>query len=71
MKDTFQSPESSFIQGAIYDDETLRMLIYIGDDTFECQGVPVQVWQEFKQSPSKGQYFNRNIKGLYQHEYFE
>ena len=68
MKDTFEN--SSWIRGAVYDDETLRMIIYIGDDTYECEGVPSEIWNEFKQSPSKGQYFNANIKGKYLNKLF-
>jgi len=69
VKDQFQN--DSWISGAVYDDETLRMTVFVGSDSYECQGVPSDIWQQFKSAGSKGKFFNANIKGKFQHEYFE
>ncbi len=65
MKDSFSG--SSWIQGAKYDSELERMQIYIGNkgEIYECDGVSLEVWQEFKSASSKGKYFNNYIKGKY------
>jgi len=62
---------SSWISGAKYDTETQIMQVYIGSDTYECVGVPEGVWSAFKNAGSKGQFFNKNIRGQYNHAMFE
>jgi hypothetical protein len=43
------------------------MVIYIGEgsEVYECEGVPQDVWSEFKRAESKGKYFNKYIRGQY------
>lgn len=57
----------SWIRGAKYNTETERMVIYIGEgsEVYECEGVPKDVWLEFKRAESKGKYFNNYIRGQY------
>ncbi len=62
---------SSWISGAKYDTDTKIMQVYIGSDTYECVGVPADVWAGFKNAGSKGQFFNSNIRGQYNHAMFE
>lgn len=68
-EDSFQG--TSWIEGAKYNFEEKRLVVYIGIDAYECVGVPEDVWREFKSAPSKGQYFNRHIRGQYNHPMFE
>lgn len=65
MEDSFAG--DSWIKGAKYNTETEVMQIYIGDkgEVYECEGVPNEVWNEFKSATSKGSYFNKYIRGQY------
>lgn len=60
----------SWIRAVTYNTTTKQMLVITEKSSYECQGVPQTVFEEFAQSESKGSYFNRNIKGKYSHEYF-
>jgi len=68
MEDSFAN--DSFITGAKYNTETQYMTIYFGESSFECEKVPLEIWEEFKQAKSKGKYFNTYIKGKFNNEYF-
>ena len=61
---------TSWIEGAKYNTETKTLVVYIGADSYECVDVPEDVWSEFKHATSKGQYFNKNIRGRYNHSMF-
>ena len=61
---------SSWINGAKYNTETQTMQVYIGSDAYECVGVPNEVWERFKNAGSKGSFFNKNIRGQYNHSMF-
>lgn len=61
----------SWIRHVEYSPLNKTMMVTTQKDNFECQGVPLEVYEEFKSAPSKGSYFNRNIKGKYNHEYFK
>lgn len=65
MEDSFAG--TSWIMGAKYNDETKRMQIYIGDkgEVYECEGVDIGTWTEFKNASSKGSYFNKYIRGKF------
>jgi len=65
MQDNFVG--SSWIQGAKWDSETLRMQIYIGDkgEVYECEGVDAETWNGFKNAKSHGKYFNSYIRGKF------
>lgn len=64
----------SWIQKVEYDTETRRMVITMrggSKNKYECQDVPIEIYNDFKSAPSRGKYFNSNIKGQYSHEWFE
>lgn len=65
MEDSFTG--NSWILGAKWNSETLRMQIYIGDEgeVYECEGVDSETWNEFKSAKSYGKYFNSYIRGKY------
>lgn len=67
-EDSFQG--SSWIEGAKYDTGSKRLVVYIGKDSYECVDVPIEVWEDFKNASSKGQYFNQYIRGKYNHSMF-
>lgn len=69
-EDLWEFQHTSWIRHVTYNPIDKRMMIQTERDTYECQGVPQEVFIEFSQAPSKGSYFNRNIKGRFQHEYF-
>lgn len=64
----------SWISHVKYNTETKEMVITMKGGTknkYACQNVPREVFEEFKNSPSRGSYFNNNIRGKYNHEWFE
>lgn len=56
---------SSFVGHVIYDSETQEMLITLSGEKYVFCGVPDRVFDSFEGSTSKGSFFNREIKGLY------
>lgn len=69
FEDSFSSPNSSWIKGADYnseDGEYGMMNIYTDAQKYTFIDVPVSVWNDFKNAPSKGSYYHANIKGRYQ-----
>lgn len=64
----------SWIQHVEYDDEKkqLRISMKGGQKSiYECSNVPMDVYTSFKSAPSRGGFFNNNIKGNFMHEWFE
>ena len=61
---------SSWISEVQYNTETEQMMVTINGQGHECQGVPRSVYDEFARAPSKGKYFNANIRGKYNHPIF-
>lgn len=63
---SFQSPESSSIDGAEYNEssQTLRVLFRKGPP-YTYSGVPRAVWAGFVTATSKGAYFTSTIRPLY------
>ena len=64
----------SWIQHVAYDTETKQMRITMKGgkkNIYECQNVSQDVYDEFKKAPSRGNFFNNNIKGNYNFEWFE
>jgi len=60
--------ESSFITSAdYYSCDGLRGYFILGMDgkKYIFQNLPIKKWQNFKDSESKGRYFNCSIKGRY------
>lgn len=61
----------SWIREVQYNSTTKAMLVITEKSQYELQDVPLETFKEFAQAPSKGSYFNRNLKGRYSHEYFD
>lgn len=67
--DSFQSPESSNIAGAMYYESDKTMYITFSGHGFEGRprdyvysGVPFDLWVRFKGSESKGKFFSSEIR---------
>jgi len=62
-----QYVDSSNIEMVGYDEGAMELYVqFFGDPTpYVYMNVPAQVHDEFMQSPSKGSYLNRQIKGTY------
>lgn len=61
----------SWIQSVEYNTETKALTVQTErGDSYELQDVPREVYDEFAKAPSKGSYFNRNLKGQYSAELF-
>jgi len=59
---------SSWIRGASYYscDNLIGFLILKTDkQEYIYKGVPVEVWNDFKEASSMGSYYNKKIKGQY------
>jgi hypothetical protein len=70
LGETLEFSHNSWIRQVTYNKSTKQMLITTEKSSYECQGVPLEIFEEFASAPSKGSYFNRNIKGKFNHEYF-
>lgn len=67
-KDYYDVSESSFITSANYyscDGMTGYLILGIKGRMYIFQNLPIRKWQVFKNSKSKGNYFNNAIKGRY------
>lgn len=56
---------SSFVGHVIYDSDTQEMLITLSGEKYVFCRVPDRVFDGFEGAGSKGAFFNREIKGLY------
>ena len=69
VKETANTSNSSWITSAKYYscDGNTGYLIYTTNKDYEYihQGVPVNIWEGFKNASSKGSYYNSNIKNRY------
>ncbi|OOZ68819.1 hypothetical protein BOW50_11355 [Solemya velum gill symbiont] len=63
--DYYTTPYSSFVNGAEYDSDTGTMTIDLNGRTYEYDDVSKDDWEDFKDSPSAGQGYNRYIKRNY------
>lgn len=64
----------SWIQHVSYDTETKLMRIRMKGgqkSVYECEVVELETFYAFRDSPSRGTFFNENIKGRYLHHWFE
>ena len=70
MKTEFNN--DSWIQRVEYDTDSKQMLIFVkgNKNLYECVNVPIEVFEAFKSSASKGRYFNEVIKNKYNHPMF-
>jgi hypothetical protein len=68
VPDSFESPESSTIAGASYQDGTLSVMFKRGAgarERYDYSGIPAELWAEFVMADSKGQFFGARIRPLY------
>ena len=69
LKDVANTSNSSWITSARYYscDGRSGYFIYTTNRGYEYihKGVPTYVWEGFKNAPSKGSYYDHNIKGRY------
>ena len=64
--ETLGIPGSSFLQAATYDFKSSSLTLDFKDGTQAVtQQFPAAAWEQFKQSPSKGSFYARSIKGKY------
>jgi len=61
----------SWIRHVEYNPSNKTMMVTTAKDSYELQGVPLEIYSEFAKAPSKGKYFNANLKGQYSHAYFK
>lgn len=57
---------SSFIGNVVYTPEMQTMEISISSRVYPYCGVPQRIYDGFKGAPSKGVFFNRSIKGIFE-----
>lgn len=63
---SFESPESSSLEGASYDPSTRQLTVVFKDGkTYDYPGIDPELWVEFMEAGSKGTYFMRRIRPLY------
>jgi hypothetical protein len=63
----WQQLESSNLKRCAYDIETETLQIqFQSGKVYSYQGVPASVYHGLLEAPSAGQYFNNNIKGVYE-----
>lgn len=73
---SFESPESKSIEGACYDPNTQQLTVSFRELTgpmksnlhreYRYPNFPALLWIEFNESSSKGAFFNKHIRPLYQ-----
>jgi hypothetical protein len=65
--ESIDARRSSWITSAEYFPADGRGYLILGmtGRPYIFAGVPLQVWQEFKDAPSLGRYYNQNIRGRY------
>ena len=68
MEHSFE--HDSWIKHVSYDDESMYLTVNTERDAFEMANVPLETYKEFEKAPSKGNYFNRHLKGKYSAEFF-
>lgn len=67
LKDRWESVESSFIVAiAYYPNAAVLEIKMKNGKKYTFMGVPEHVYEEFKNAPSKGKFFNSIIKNRYE-----
>lgn len=72
MTTSFESPESSTIHGADYDDQTSILVVHFKSasgarvSSYQYDGVSVEAWEALRCSESKGRHFAKEIKQKFQ-----
>jgi lysyl-tRNA synthetase class 2 len=63
----WQDLNSSNLRRCSYDIETGQLQIqFVAGKTYSYSGVPASVYNGLLEAPSAGQYFNKEIKGVYE-----
>jgi hypothetical protein len=65
--ESIQIANSSMLTQAQYDNGELRVE-FRGGTWYAYESVPVEVWEEFKQSDSKGHFLSSRIKKVYSYK---
>lgn len=67
--ETYLPLYSSNIEQAVYDGDASELIVtFKSGDEYRYTGVPVEVYNGLKKARSAGEYFARQIKGLYPYE---
>ncbi len=62
-----QTSTSSFIESFSHDPETLDLVVNLKSGTkYTYVGVPVDVFEDMRNAPSHGKFYNESIKGTYE-----
>lgn len=60
--------DSSNIEAIGYDDEAQELHVqFLSGETYIYHGVPREIFDDMVNAPSKGSYFNREVKGVYEY----
>lgn len=66
VPNTFSSPESSTIDGAVYNPESGQMTVFFRRGAaYDYEDIPKAIWAGFVTATSKGEYLNATIRPLY------
>ena len=69
LTENLNTEKSSWIKSGKYFSCDLKVGFFLfktENETYIHQNVPIEIWNELKQAPSIGSYYNRNIKHKYQ-----
>lgn len=70
MLHEFQAPESSIVSDACYDDEQMLLRVTLRkptghQETYRFGPVPNSTWKEFEVATSKGAFFAKHIRPMF------
>lgn len=57
--------QSSFVDAIAYDNNADDLYVTLSHGSYVYHGVPESVFDNFLEAPSKGRFFNRNVKDVY------
>lgn len=57
--------QSSFVEAVAYDNDADDLYVTLSHGSYVYHGVPKNVFDNFLEAPSKGSFFNRNVKDVY------
>lgn len=59
---------SSVLQKASFNSETSELVVQFKNGRDYSYKIPIELWNSFKEAPSKGNFFVKNIKGKFKPE---
>lgn len=71
IKESVNTSKSSWVRGASYyscDGITGFFILETDKQSYLYKGVPIEIWEGFKNADSFGRFYDYNIKGRYQFE---